>query len=68
METKKMEEIIRCLNNYEDCLNECIKDIEEELEHNPTQFDAGMRQGFYTALINFEEMREDVMNGEESSD
>lgn len=63
-----MDHVIKCLKCYEECLRDCIKDIEEELEHNPTQFDAGVRQGLYTALINFEEMRKDVMNGKESSD
>ena len=60
--------LLECLNNYEGCLNECIKDIEDDLEHNPTQFDAGMRQGFYTALINFKAMKGDIINGKESSD
>ena len=60
--------LLECLNDYEDCLNECIKDIEDELEHNPTQFDAGIMQGLYTALINFKAMKGDIVNGKESSD
>lgn len=60
--------LLECLNDYEDCLNECIKDIENELDHNPTQFDAGMMQGLYTALINFKAMKGDIINGKESSD
>lgn len=60
--------LLECLNDYEDYLNECIKDIENELDHNPTQFDAGMMQGLYTALINFKAMKGDIINGKESSD
>ena len=63
-----VEHVTRCLDDYEDVLKECINDIDDELRHNPTQFDAGMVQGLYTALINFKAMREDVMNGKESSD
>lgn len=63
-----MDHVIKCLKCYEECLRDCIKDVEDELEHNSTQFDAGMMHGLYVALINFEAMKEDVLNGKESSD